>query len=84
MRVFAVHDAGGTVSEIVTAPNDGPVATMVTRPGMSMTAIDLPEHLHLSDHVDKNAKVIAELIQQYRVIVEPRVTKLVRQDDSAT
>jgi len=84
MRVFAIHDAGGTISEIVTAPDDGPVATMVTRPGMSMTEIDVPEDLQLSDDVDKNAKGIAELVQQYRVIVEPGVTKLERQVDSAT
>jgi len=84
MRVFAIHDAGGTVSAILTAPDDGPVATMVARPGMTTTEIEVPKHLHLSDHVDKNTEVIDELVQQYRVIVERRVAKLERQADSAT
>jgi len=51
---------------------------------MTTTEVEVPKHLHLSDHVDKNTEVIDELVQRYRVIVEPRVAKLERQVDSAT
>src|SRR5215211_2367953 len=33
MKVFAIHDAAGTISDIITAPDRGPAAGIVPRAG---------------------------------------------------
>lgn len=83
MRVFAIHDAAGAISEIVTAPDAGPAAGIVPRAGWSMTEVSVPGGFQIADGVEGNVQRLAELVQQYRVIVEPRIARLQRQGDSA-
>lgn len=81
MRVFAIHDAVGVISEIVTAPDTGPSAGIVPRAGWSMTEVNMPAGIQIADSVEENQEQLADLVQQYRVIVEPRKARLERQDE---
>ena len=81
MKVFAIHDAAGAISEIVTAPDDGPAVGIVTRAGWSMTEVEVPAGLQIADGVEGNVQNLAELVLQYRVILEPRGAKLQRKGD---
>jgi len=81
MKVFAIHDAAGAISEIVTTPDDGPTAGIVTRAGWSMTEVEVPEDLQIADGVEGNLQNLAELVLQYRVVLEPIRAKLQRKGD---
>lgn len=81
MRVFAIHDAVGVISEIVTAPDNGPAAGIVPRAGWSMTEVHMPADIQISDSVEENQEQLADLVRQYHVIVEPRTARLKRQDE---
>lgn len=70
MRIFAIHDASGNVSEIVTSPDDLP-APIVTRQGLAMTEIEAPVGVPDSDFEDQDK--LAELLDNYRVdVTRPR------------
>jgi len=84
MRVFAIHNAAGAISEIITAPDDGPAAGIVTRAGWSMTEVEVPAGFQIADGAEGNVQKWAELVLQYRVICEPRRAKLKRQGESAS
>jgi len=81
MKVFAIHDSAGTISEIVTTPDDGPAAGIVTRAGWSMTEVEVPAGLQIADGAEGNVQKLADLVLQYRVICEPRRAKLKRQGE---
>jgi len=66
MRIFAIHDASGNVSEIVTSPDDLP-APIVTRRGLAMTEIEAPAGVPDSDFEDQDK--LGELLGNYRVDV---------------
>jgi hypothetical protein len=84
MKVFAIHDAAGVISEIVTAPAVGPSAGIVTRAGWSMTEIEAPANLKSADDHQGHVQALAAVIQQYRVVVKPGVAALTRQDGAAS
>jgi hypothetical protein len=85
MKVFAIHDAAGTISDIITAPDRGPAAGMVPRAGLTMTEVHVPAGVKLVKGAnDGDVKQLADLIQNYQVIIEPRMAKLKRRDDSAS
>ncbi len=54
MKVFAIHDSAGAISEIVTTPDDGPAAGIVTRAGWSMTEVEVPAGLQIADGAEGN------------------------------
>ena len=84
MRVFAIHNAAGAISEIITAPDDGPAAGIVTRAGWSMTEVEVPAGFQIADGAEGNVQKWAELVLQYRVICEPRRAKLKRHGESGS
>jgi hypothetical protein len=85
MKVFAIHDAAGTISDIITAPDHAPPVGMVTRAGLSMTEVHVPAGIKLVEGANGgDVKQLADLIQNYQVIVEPKIAKLKRRDDSAS
>ena len=43
MRMFATHDEAGTITRLVLAPHDGPVATVVPEPGHTVSEVAIPE-----------------------------------------
>ena len=79
MKVFAIHDSAGAISEIVTAPDDSPTVEIVTRPGWTMTEVDVPADFHISEGVEGNVQELADLVGHYPVIVESGIAKLERQ-----
>jgi hypothetical protein len=76
MRIFAVHDAEGAISEFVTSPDDGPVAGIVPRSGMVITEIAVPDDIALTQDLEATAEEFEAIARQYRVKVEPRMASL--------
>jgi hypothetical protein len=75
MRVFAIHDAAGIISEVVTCPEDSPLPVLTTHPALSMTEIEIP-----ADVVEtklESSQGLTKLIENYRVQVVPGKTALV-------
>ena len=83
MKVFAIHDGTGAISSIVTAPDAGATVRVDTGAGSMMTEVALPKDVKISDDIEKDGKKIAELVEQYSVVVEPRIAKLERQTDAS-
>jgi hypothetical protein len=83
MRVFAIHDAAGTISEVISFPEDGPQALMTTQPGFSMTEIDPPAGLGVSDDA-QTIEALRRLADDYRVIVAADGATLARRDEIAS
>lgn len=75
MRVFAVHDAEGRISQVITCPDSTP-ATLMPPPGLTMTEIKLPDDLVASDL--ENRGRLSELMENYRVEPASRNATLVR------
>jgi hypothetical protein len=82
MKVFAIHDAAGAISEIITMPKDGPKAGIVPRPGSLMTEIQVPTGIENLEGADGTIEDLANLAQHYNVIIEPRSAKLHRKAKS--
>ena len=76
MKVIAIHDGAGAISEIVTAPDDSPTVGIVTRPGRTMTEVYVPADFQIFEDVEGNGQELADLIGQYRVIVEPENSQI--------
>ena len=69
MRVFAMHDAAGNISDVVTCPDDVP-APMLMKTGFTMTEIDAPTDLVDSDF--ESPEKVEEFVNKYRVDVAQR------------
>jgi|RhiMetdeSRZDD1v2_1073273.scaffolds.fasta_scaffold73360_10 hypothetical protein len=83
MKVFAIHDATGEISEIITAPDGAPAAGLVTPAGSVMTEVQVPAGYKIADPAQGNMQDLAVLAKQYRVHPEPKIGKLVRRPDAA-
>jgi hypothetical protein len=67
MRIFAIHDAAGVISEVITCPEDAPVPVLTTQPGLSMTEIEVPGGV--ADTELESSQGLTELTENYRVEV---------------
>ena len=79
MKIFAIHDATGSISEIIAAPDDGPTVGIMPRAGQTTTQVDIQDHLKAVKDKE-NIQELADSIFQCRVVVEPKMGKLVRED----
>jgi hypothetical protein len=84
-RIFAIHDAAGTISEIV-ANTDDRVTARIVRDGLTMTEVQAPDDLKLAEQIVEAAKgdktkltKLSEFVRNYRVQpAEPKLAKLER------
>ena len=67
VRVFAVHDGGGVISDLVTCPDDGPVAVLSPRPGMEMTEIEVPDSIDFDDPETLRAAVDGFIVERMSI-----------------
>jgi hypothetical protein len=74
MRIFAIHDAEGIISEVITCPDDSPVPVLQTQPGFSMTEIEPPKDLVETEF--QSSEGVTKLVESYRVQVAPRKSTL--------
>lgn len=72
MRVFAIHDAAGTILSIVTAPDDSPTVALRTDAGQTMTEIQVPLELLAGKDDEANVGILVERLQNYRVVIEEK------------
>jgi hypothetical protein len=77
MRVFAIHDAEGTIWQLVTSPTDLSPPVLTTAPGLSMTEVEIPEGVDVADDAEGDTGR-TELIENYRVEVTPQKATLAR------
>jgi hypothetical protein len=49
MRLFAVHDSEGRISEVVMSPAEAPAPVLETTPGLTFTEIEPPEGLTIGE-----------------------------------
>jgi hypothetical protein len=77
MRIFAIHDPAGNISEIVTCPDDVP-APIVTRAGFMMTEIEAP--VGVADSDLESPEQVEELVNSYRVDVARQKSSLVSRE----
>jgi hypothetical protein len=78
MRVFAIHDALGNISEVVTSPEDAPRPVLTTRPGLTMTEIEVPaslvDDLEFPETVAEVPEGVTRLAERFQVQVAPAGT----------
>jgi len=77
MRVFAVHDARGDISQLVTCPEHQSQPFLSIAPGFSITEVRLPEGLAITDD-DGTGDGLTELMRNYRIELAPQKVALVR------
>ena len=75
MRVFAIHDAAGNISEVVTCPDDSPQPVLTTQAVLTMTEIEVPASAVETDL--ESPQDLTKLIESYRVQVGPGKSTLV-------
>lgn len=78
MRIFAIHDTAGNISEVVTSPDDLPQPMLRTEPGLSMTEIELPKDLVETDL--ESSEGLAKFIEHHRVRVVSAKATVVSHD----
>jgi hypothetical protein len=81
MTVLAIHDAAGTIFEVVTCPQNAPRPVVATRPGRSMTEINLPRGWDAADL--QNTARLGELTRSYRIEVPNKGTLAPREKAKA-
>jgi hypothetical protein len=82
MKVSAIHNAVGQILEIIVSPEEGPTVGIRPRVGQTITQVDIPHHIQLIMS-NENVQELAQLIQKYKVVVEPKIGKLERNAESA-
>jgi hypothetical protein len=79
MKILAIHDATGSISEIIAAPEDGPTVGITPRAGQTITEVNISDHLNVKNKED--IQELAEMIHKYRVVVESKTGRLERHSD---
>jgi hypothetical protein len=77
MTVLAIHDAAGTIFEVVTCPQNAPKPVVSTRPGRVMTEIELPKGWSGTDL--KNSVRLGELTKSYRIEISKKASLALRE-----
>jgi hypothetical protein len=67
MRVFATHDAEGTIHHISMGPPDSPPAVVTAEPGLLVTEVAAPEITKLDPSAPEGQRELAEILQRFRV-----------------
>ena len=75
MKIFAIHDAAGAISDIIAAPKDGPTVGIRPRVGQTITQVNIQEHLKAVKDKE-NIRELADMIFKHRVVVEAKMGKL--------
>jgi hypothetical protein len=76
MKLFAVHDAEGTIYEAVMSPDDSPDPVLQTESGLMFTEVDPPKDV--GDDADLEA-FLQDFVKSHRVEMSPRPrSRLVR------
>jgi hypothetical protein len=82
MRVFAIHDTGGRISQVVTCPADAPPPVLTPPQGLFWTEIEPPKGSTDTD-LQSDAHLV-ELMKSYRVEIVPRKAVLLPLDNKPT
>jgi hypothetical protein len=80
MRFFAVHGAAGKIAALISIPaDDSSLVGMALESGQSMTEVEMPE---IPYDLDPSGIIehTAEVVENYRVEVEPVRGRLARID----
>jgi hypothetical protein len=75
MRIFAIHDAAGNISEVVSCPAKAPQLILTTPSNLTMTEVTIPKGLAVADL--ENSSGVAKFIETYGVEVVSRKVALV-------
>ncbi|MET4563512.1 hypothetical protein ABIA69_004732 [Lysinibacillus parviboronicapiens] len=67
LRIFAIHDVEGNISEVVTCPKSHPRPFLTTDPRFSMTEIEIPTGIDETELDSKEG--LNKLMESYRVEV---------------
>ena len=79
MKIFAIHDATGSISEIIAAPQDGPTVGIRPRAGQTITQVNIKDLKAVKNK--ENIQELADMIHKYRVVAESKMGKLERNSD---
>lgn len=80
MKVFAIHDARGFISEIIAAPENGPTVGIAPRAGQTITQLNMQDHSEAFKD-NESLQEFTDMIHKYRVVVESKIGKLERSSD---
>ncbi len=73
MRLSIVHDSAGTITGLIAAPPDAPMAHLDTKPGERVAEVDAPEIDAALDAQEILAR-LANLAENYRVEIKGAAT----------
>jgi hypothetical protein len=81
MRMFAVHDSGGTILQVITGPDNVQGLTLETPAGLYYTEVDPPEQL--PDDEDGLDEFVSRFMASHRVdSASPRKASVVAVSDA--